>query len=346
MKMKAAVLYKTGQPLVVEDDIEIPKLHMGQVLVKIAYSGVCRSQLMEVQGKRGEDRYLPHLLGHEATGIIVDIGEGVKKVKKGDRVVLTWIKGEGMDVAGAKYYKGDIVINSGAITTFNEYSVVSENRCVKLSEGVPMDIGSLFGCAVLTGAGIITNDIRPAKGSTIAFFGIGGIGFSALMASVIYECSEIIAVDVEEYKLEMAKGFGATNVINSKVNDPVEGIREITGGRGVDYAVEASGLSSVIEQAFQSVRKGGGLCVFASHPAYNDKIRLDPFDLICGKQIRGSWGGDSKPDRDIPLFARLYLSGKLPIEKLISRRYLLDDINDALQDIENREVARGLVEIG
>ena len=246
MKMKAAVLYKTGQPLVVEDDIEIPKLHMGQVLVKIAYSGVCRSQLMEVQGKRGEDRYLPHLLGHEATGIIVDVGEGVKKVKNGDRVVLTWIKGEGMDVAGAKYYKGDIVINSGAITTFNEYSVVSENRCVKLSDGVPMDIGSLLGCAVLTGAGIITNDIRPAKGSTIAFFGIGGIGFSALMASVIYECSEIIAVDVEEYKLEMAKGFGATNAINSKVNDPVEGIREITGGRGVDYAVEASGLSSVI----------------------------------------------------------------------------------------------------
>ncbi len=345
MKIKAAVLYKVNQPLVVESDVETPQLAYGQLLVKIFYSGVCRSQLMEARGKRGEDRYLPHLLGHEATGEVVETGSGVTKVKKGDRVILTWIKSEGIDAGGTKYRKGDLVINAGAVTTFSEYSVVSENRCVKLPDGVPADIGCLFGCVIQTGAGIIINTVKPAKNSTLAIFGVGGVGLSALMAAKLYDCSSVIAVDVEDHKLEMAKEFGATHTINSKKSNPVAEILKLTCGNGVDYSVDASGYAVSIEQAFQSVRKAGGLCVFASHPAHNDKIRIDPFDLICGKQIKGSWGGESKPDRDIPKIAGLYREGKLPLEKLVSGRYPLERINEALLDIENHKVARAMIEI-
>lgn len=345
MRTRAAVLYEVNRPIIIETDIEVPQLSRGQVLVRIFYSGICHSQLMEARGKRGEDRYLPHLLGHEATAEVVDVGSDVSKVKKWDRVVLTWIKAEGIEAGGTKYRKGSAIINAGAVTTFSEYAVVSENRCVKLPIGIPLDIGSLFGCAIQTGAGIIINTVQPAKKSTLAIFGLGGIGLSALMAAKLYDCSTIIAVDVEERKLDMAREFGATHTINSLKHDPVSEILEITGGNGLDYAVDASGLTVPIEQAFQSVRKSGGLCVFATHPAHNDKIRIDPFDLICGKQIKGSWGGDSNPDRDIPRLAKLYLDGKLPLEKMITRRYSLDQINEALQNIENRKVARVLLEI-
>ena len=345
MRMKAAVLYQIGEHLVIDNDIEIPPLNQGQVLVKIFVSGICHSQLMEVRGKRGQDKYLPHLLGHEATGEVIDVGYGVTKVKKGDYVVLTWIKGEGMDVPGAEYRKGDIIIHSGGVTTFNEYSVISENRCLKLPEEIPKDVGALFGCALPTGAGIVINSVKPEKGSSIAVFGLGGIGLSALMALKLFDCTTVIAVDVESSKLELAKEFGATHLINGAEDDSNEKILEITKGIGVDYSIEAAGFSRTIEIAFQSVRKEGGLCVFASHPAYNDKIKIDPFDLICGKQIRGSWGGESKPDRDIPQLVQLYLDGKLPIEKLITHRFSLDEINQALDYMENRKATRSLIEI-
>ncbi len=343
--MKAAVLYQTGQPLVVEENIEIPALQPGQVLVKLAYSGVCHSQLMEVRGKRGEDRYLPHLLGHEGSGKIIKVGEQVTKVQPGDKVVLGWIKGNGKNVVSTQYHKGDITINAGGVTTFSEYSVISENRCIKLPKGIPLDIAVLFGCAVPTGAGIITNTIKPKSENSFAIFGIGGIGLSALMATKLFGCSPIIAVDIEDHKLQQAQEFGATHLINAQQENPVEKIYQLTEGKGVDYSVEAGGLTTTIEQAFQSVRNGGGLCVFASHPKYGDKIKIDPFDLICGKRIEGSWGGHCQPDKDLPKFFQLYQDGQLPLKKLLSRRYSLEKINDALGDLENRKISRAIIEI-
>jgi S-(hydroxymethyl)glutathione dehydrogenase/alcohol dehydrogenase len=341
--MKAAILYETGRPLVVENHIEIPSLRAGQVLVKIHFSGICHSQLMETQGKRGEDPHLPHMLGHEGSATILEIGPGVTRFKKDDVVILTWIKSLGADVPQTKYKKRNQVINAGGVTTFSDCSIVSENRCVPLPEGVPLDIASLFGCAVLTGAGIVTNTIRPSAKNSLAIFGLGGIGLSALMAANLYKCQTLIAVDIEKNKLELAIEFGATHLIDSSMEDPIERIREITGGVGVDYSIEAAGLVKTIEQAFQSVRKGGGKCVFATHPTANEKIMIDPFDLICGKQIQGSWGGDSKPEEDVPQFAQLYRDGKLPLEKLFTRRYSLDQINEALSDLEQRKVGRPLL---
>jgi len=345
--MKAAVLIQHNKPLKLLSGIEYYPPGRGQVLIKLAYSGVCHSQLMEVRGHRGSDAYLPHMLGHEGSGKVIEVGEGVSKVSKGDLVVLGWIKGSGLDGGGVKYRCHCLPqeINAGGVTTFNEYALVSENRVVPLPAGVPLDIAVLFGCAVPTGVGIITNDLRPEPGSSIAIFGLGGIGMSALMATMLFECANVIAVDVSADKLSLARSFGATHSINATQGDPVNEIRSLTGGIGVDYSVEASGQVSVIEQAFESVRRGGGLCVFASHPKHGKKISLDPFELICGKQIRGSWGGSTDPDRDIPLFAKLYLEGKLPLDKLITKRYHLNDINQALDDMEQGRVGRPLIEI-
>ena len=343
--MKAAVLYKTGEPLIVEDNIKIPNLNAGQVLVEVAYSGICRSQLMEARGHRGPDPYLPHLLGHEGAGVVIDIGKDVKKVLTGDHVVLTWIKGEGTNCAGAIYNKNNVQINSGSVTTFSNYTIVSENRCVPIPKGVPLDVATLLGCAIPTGAGIIMNSIRPNKESSIAVFGTGGIGLSAIMATKLFNCATIIAVDIDDSKLQIAEELGATHMINSSKENPIEKIKAITNGIGVNYAVEAAGKAKVIEQAFQSVRDKGGLCIFAGHPAHNERIHLDPFDLIKGKQIQGSWGGECKPDRDMPLLANYFLEGKLPLEKLISHRYKLEEINQALNDLEKHKITRAILEM-
>ena len=345
--MCAAVLSQLNQPLEVMAGIRFPAPRRGQVLVKLAYSGVCHSQLMESRGRRGVDPYLPHLLGHEGTGRVIATGEGVTKVKPGDKVVLGWIKGSGLEGGGSQYLCDSLPhpINAGGVTTFNEYTLASENRLVPLPVGVPMDLAVLFGCAVPTGAGIITNDLRPSPGSTVAIFGLGGIGLSALMATMLFSCSKVIAVDVAADKLELARSFGATHTIDASQSDAVGEIRALTNMVGVDFAIEASGQARVIEQAFESVRRAGGACVFASHPEHGQRISIDPYELICGKQLRGSWGGSSNPDRDVPVFAALYREGRLPLEKLIGKRYPLSAINEALDDLESRRVARPLIEI-
>lgn len=344
--MKAAVLEKVNSPLIIKE-INIPKLQPGQVLVKIAFSGICHSQLMEVQGKRGVDNYLPHLLGHEGSGIVTYIGENVKKVKVGDKVILGWIKSSGQDVGSTKYTDlSGKVVNAGAVTTFSEFSVVSENRCTIIPDGVPMDIAVLFGCAVLTGAGIVTNSVKPAPGSKIAIFGLGGIGLSALMAASLYNCSMVVAIDVKDEKLELAKQLGATHTINSLKFDPVKSIDELTKGEMLDYSIESAGLIQTIEQAFNSIKRKGGLCIFASHPQNGEKISIDPYELICGKNIKGTWGGMCNPDVDIPKFAKLYKDGRLPLEKLITKRYSLNNINEAFSDLEKGIVFRPLIDFG
>jgi S-(hydroxymethyl)glutathione dehydrogenase / alcohol dehydrogenase len=340
--MRGAVLWKTGEPLSVEDYIEIPDLKDGQVLVKISYSGVCRSQLMEVRGLRGEDKYLPHLSGHEGCGEVIEVGNSVTKVRVGDSVILGWIKSSGKDVKGAIYECNGVKVNSGPVTTFSNYSIVSENRVVRLPQGIPKDIAVLFGCALPTGAGLVLNEISPKKGSSIAIIGLGGIGLSALMATKVLNCDPVIAIDISEEKLEMAVLFGASHTINSSNEDVIQRVFEITNGLGVDFSIEAAGQAKTIETAFKII-KDKGECVFASHPAKGEIIRLDPHELISGKTIKGSWGGGVKPDSDIPKLAKIYLEGKLPLEHLISKVYSLDEINQALEDLENYKVFRPII---
>ena len=340
--LRAAVLRGLGQRLEIEE-LQFPVLGPGQVLVEVAFSGVCRSQLMEVRGGRGSDPWLPHLLGHEGAGTVIEVGDSVTKVAVGDQVIMTWIRGDGADAKGTTYLGVDGPVNAGPVTTFGTHAVVAENRLVRLPDGVPLDVAVLFGCALPTGAGMILNELRPEPRSSLAVFGLGGIGLSAVMASCFYECHPVIAVDVSEAKLEMARAFGASHVINASLQDPVAGIRQLSGGRGVDCSVEAAGSTLTIEQAFASVHKHGGRCLFASHPESGNVIRLDPHDLISGKSIAGSWGGGSHPDVDVPKLATLYRDGRLPLERLITRRYSLEDVNQALDDIETGRVFRPLL---
>lgn len=345
LAMKAAVLYQTGKPLVI-DELETPELRRGQVLVKLRLSGVCHSQLMEARGLRGEDRYLPHLLGHEGVGIVESIGPEVTKVARGDRVVLGWLKGSGLEGGSVQYRnRNGQQINAGSVTTFSEFSVVSENRLTKVPNAIQDSIAVLFGCAVPTGAGIVLNELKPAAGSSLAIFGLGGIGLSALMACTDLGLKRIIAVDVEHQKLELAQKLGATDVIDASSCDPQRAMMEVTDGAGVDYAIEATGLAKMIEKAFACLSKNGQL-VFASHPQSGDKITLDPFELISGKKIAGSWGGRCYPDRDLPHFFDLYCAGKLPLDAFESATYPLDAVNQALADLEQRKVTRAILSMG
>jgi S-(hydroxymethyl)glutathione dehydrogenase/alcohol dehydrogenase len=342
--LKAAVLFECGTPLRILTDIEAPSPQRGQVFVKLSHSGICHSQLMEVRGARGPDNYRPHLLGHEGTAIVVSVGEGVTKVSPGDRVVLGWIKGQGLDAEPIQYRWQDLILNAGGVTTFNSHALVAENRCYRLPDDIPNDVGVLFGCAVPTGAGIVTNELKPQAGASAAVFGLGGIGLTALMALAAAGCVPIIAVDVVAEKLDAAIDCGATHVIDALQQDPVFAVRSLTAGQGVDYSIEAAGRARTIEQAFDSVRKFGGQCVFASHPVAGDRIQLDPHDLISGKIIRGTWGGASHPEHDIPLFAQMYRDGRLPLERLLRGRYALEEIDLALTSLEQKTAFRPLIE--
>ncbi len=341
--MKAAVLTELQKPLEILN-LEVPSLTKGQVLVDLIYSGLCHSQVMEITGQRGPDNYLPHLLGHEGVGIVRTVGEGVQKVKEGDIVVLGWIRGEGLEAAGGLYCCGDKTINSGGVTTFSEQTIAAENRLVKLPQGMPLKLAMLLGCALPTGAGLVFNELKPELAKTIAVFGLGGIGLSALIAAKHFKPSKLIAIDIEDHKLALAKELGATHVINSSKVDPVEAIHELTQG-GVDYSLEAGGTAKTIEQAFQSLRELGGQCVFASHPKEGETINLEPHAFHRGKNIKGSWGGGSKPDLDIPKLVELYKQGNMPLEKLISKSYTLDEVNEAVSDLEKRKITRALIVI-
>ncbi len=343
--MKAAVLFECNKPLKIINDITPPPIERGQVFVELAYSGVCHSQIMEISGGRGHDPYLPHLLGHEGSGIVREVGEDVTKVAPGDKVVLGWIKGVGIDSKLPKYKHGSLMLNAGGVTTFNSHAIVSENRCVKLPKQFPLEIAVLFGCAVPTGAGMALNEIYVSSDQTVAVYGLGGIGIIALMALKSKGCNNIIAVDIQSSKLELAKKLGAAHVINALDTDPVIEINAITSGRGVDFAIDAAGRTKTIEQAFMSLKRGGGICIFASHPPTGEKLQLDPYDFIIGKNLRGSWGGASQPDTDTKLYSEMYLSGKLPIQLLLERKYSLDNINDAIDDLASGQVMRPLIEL-
>ena len=341
---KAAVLFEPAQPLRIVT-LSIADLKPGQVLVDVGYSGVCQSQLLEVRGQRGPDRFLPHTLGHEGSGTVLEVGEGVTKIKAGDRVVLSWIKGSGADLPSTVYESASGPINSGAISTFMCQTVTCESRVTPIPDEMPLREAALLGCAIPTGAGIVLNTARVRPGNSVAVFGVGGIGLSAVLAADLVHATTIIAVDVFDEKLEQARRIGASHLINARQQDPLATILEITRGRGVDCAIEAAGERETMEAAFQAVRDSGGLCVLAGNLPHGERISLDPFDLIRGKRIVGSWGGETDPDRDIPRYAALHLSGALRLDALTTRCYRLGDINRALGDLEQGVVGRALIDM-
>ena len=341
MFARAAVLEDLNKPLVIKD-IEIPNLLPGQVLVKVLFSGVCRSQLMEVQGHRGSDRWLPHLLGHEGSGIVLKIGKGVSKVKPGDAVILGWIKGEGIDSPGAKYLCGNQIINSGAVTTFSNYTIASENRLVLKPHSLNFDTAVLFGCALPTGAGMVLNELVPTSDQSVLVLGLGGIGLAAVAALKALGVQVIIAADISDKKLDLALKLGASHALNTSLKDFQLNFFDLV-ANGVDACVESGGKVETIELGFSLINKQHGKMIFASHPPEGEVIRISPHELISGKKIFGSCGGSTRPDFYVPIFHKLFASSVTSLDQLLTKKYSLEKINDALEDLKFGNIFRPLI---
>ena len=344
MLTKAAVLYETGKDLRIEE-LEIPDLGKGQVMVKLACSGVCHTQLNEVQGKNGPDRWLPHVLGHEGSGVVEEIGPDVTKVAPGDRVVLTWITGEGTAAApiGYKSIATGEKVNSGPVSTFGEYVVVSEQKVVPIGSSIPMDAAAMLGCAIPTGAGVVRNTFNAMPDDSLVVIGVGGVGLSTILGAASIGLKKIIAVDVREEKLKLACEFGATDIIRADTDDVEAAVKEFTDGQGADYAFEAAGTVASMELGLKLIKNTGTFAI-AGNLAKGETIRINPFDLIVGKRIIGTWGGETQPDRDIPFYEKCIEEGTLQADKLVSHRFPLDGINEALSLLEGGQVSRALIE--
>jgi S-(hydroxymethyl)glutathione dehydrogenase/alcohol dehydrogenase len=343
MKTTAAILVELAKPLELVD-LEIPALKPGQVLVEIAFSGVCHTQLLEARGRRGPDNFLPHCLGHEAGGTVLEVGSAITKVKPGQRVVLSWIKGSGLDVPGTVYEWNGKKVNAGGVTTFSQHAVVAENRLTPIADDFPLREAALLGCAVPTGLGAVFNTAAPRPGQSMAVFGVGGIGLCAVAAARINGLTPIVAVDVAPQRLAAAKKMGATHLIDASQCDPVAELQKLIPG-GPDFAVEASGRPDVMRQALHCVRQQGGAAVLVGNAEQGKLLELDPKQFNLGKRLLGTWGGDNVPDRDFPRYVKLVRDGLLSLEPMLDRTYSLGDINQALDDLEARAVARPLIDM-
>ncbi len=333
-KFKAAVLRKTGQELSIEE-IESSSLSFGQVLVRLKYSGICRSQLMEKEGKRGEDKWLPHLLGHEGFGVVEEIGEGVSKCKPGDRVVLSWLEGKGIDADNPTYFDAlGNKINSGKVTTFSNYSVVSENRLFLAPQGFGEMFLPLFGCALLTGGGMAIKYGNRPEVKKACVIGFGGIGSAAALALKGIGNLQVEVVEVASEKIEMASKLGFNEIHN-----------EISKSSGdFDLIIEASGTISAIEEGFTNLSSTGTL-VFASHPENGSKISLDPHELIKGKRIFGTWGGDINPDEDMKTIGELLTKSGANLDLLLGELFSIDETSKGLAYLDSGKPGRPIMRL-
>jgi len=340
--MKAAILVRQNAPLEL-CEVEIPPLGVGQVLVKVAYAGLCGKQLDEISGRQGDDPHLPHLLGHEGSGIVEAVGPGVRKVRPGDHAVLHWMKGSGIQSEPPRFHEPLVPpdggsprdISAGWVTTFSEYAIASENRVTKMPADAPLDVLALLGCAVTTGLGIVFRQARLMPGQSIAVFGCGGIGLSVIMAAKLVNAYPIVAFDKSERKLELACELGATHALRSHAD-----------ARGFDVAVDAAGVPEIREWAYSATAEDG-MAVLAGVPHRDDQMTIDSFPLHFGRRLVGSHGGDTVPDVDIPRYYELYRRGVLPLDLLITDRVPLNFINNAVESMRRGEIlGRCLIEMG
>lgn len=340
MRTQAAILVDIDRLVI--DEITLPPPKPGQVLVEIKYSGVCHTQLLEVRGHRGKDTYLPHCLGHEGSGIVLEVGERVEKVKEGDAVILSWIKGSGANVAGSTFEWNGQKVNAGAITTFSRHSIISENRLTPIKKEFPLKEASLIGCAIPTGLGVVFNTAKPRAGESLAVFGCGGIGLCAIKGAAIAGCVPIFAIDINPAKLAAAKLMGATHLIDASKEDPVEAIQKIC---PLDFAIEASGNPSVMNQALKAVRPQGGAAVIIGNVRQGQHLTLDPKELNQGKRLLGTWGGDNLPDIHYPRYCNLIHYGQLNPKPLLGNTYSLSHIEQALLDLEQGLALRPILDM-
>ena len=337
MKTRAAILVEQKKPLVIEE-VEVPPLKLGQVLVKVLASGICGSQIGEINGVKGPDRFLPHLLGHEGCGEVLEAGEGVRSVKPGDRVVLHWRKGTGLESVTPVYESRIGRVNAGWVTTFNEHAIVSENRLTKVPAGFDVEAAALFGCAVTTAFGVVTNNAQVAIGQSVVVFGAGGIGLNIVQGAALAGAHPIVAVDLFDNRLELARSLGATHAVNSRRADPSEAIATIVGNDGADVVIDNTGNVEVIALASR-LTGPRGRTVLVGVPPQGATAAISTLPLHFEKRLMGSHGGECRPEADIPRYVRLVEDGRLSLAGVVGRRYGLDEINDAIDDMTSGRIA-------
>jgi len=355
---KAAVFKAIGEPIAVED-VEVRAPEEGEVRVAIQAAGLCHSDVSAINGTYATPR--PTVMGHEGAGFIEAVGPGVRTLKVGDPVILSTLAHCGhcpeCDVGhptlchypprpGTPFRAGGTpAYNFANASTFAELTVVKESSAIKIPKEMPMAQAALIGCGIITGVGAVLNRAKVEAGRTMAVFGAGGIGLNIVQGGVLAGARRIIAVDLVPAKLEWAKKFGATDLVDGREGDPVQVVKDLSGGRGVDHAFEAVGHLGAIQQAFATLAPGGTLTIVGV-PQLDARADFVVNALRLDRTIQGCRYGTARPQNDFPMLADLYLHGKLKIDELITRHYPLDEINTAIDDLERGELARGVFDIG
>jgi S-(hydroxymethyl)glutathione dehydrogenase/alcohol dehydrogenase len=340
---KAAILAHSRKPLVI-DEIALPQaLEAGQVLVKVLYTTICGAQINEIDAVKGPDKFLPHLLGHEASARVIEIGPGVTSVKAGDTVVLHWRPSQGIQAKPAAYSWRGEKLNAGWVTTFNDHAVISENRMTVIPADFDLKVAPLFGCAVTTAAGVVNNDAEMKIGESVVVFGVGGVGLNVVQFAQLAGGNPIVAVDLLDHKLEMARARGATHCINAaKTADVAAAIRAIVGDKGPDKVIETTGAKQVIETAYD-LTHADGTCVLVGVP--NEKVSIYTLPIHFNKVLTGSHGGDARPHVDIPRIIRLIKAGRLSFDGIITDEFPLAEINPALDLVRSGKAGRVLLNV-
>ena len=355
--MKAAVFHEVGAPVAVEE-VELRAPAEGEVRVAIQAAGLCHSDVSAINGTYPTPR--PTVMGHEGAGFIDAVGPGVRTLKEGDAVVISTLAHCGhcpeCDVGHPTLcwnaprpstpftVRGKPAYNFANSSTFAERALVHASSAIPIPREMPMAQAALIGCGIITGVGAVLNRAKVEAGRTMAVFGAGGIGLNIIQGGVLAGARRIIAIDLVPSKLEWAKRFGATDVVDARDLDPVQAIKDLTRGRGADYAFEAVGHLKAIEQAFNALAPGGTLTIVGV-PKLDARSDFLVNALRLDRAILGCRYGTARPQHDFPMLADLYLTGRLKIDELITRHYSLDDVNHAIEDLEKGELARGVFDI-
>lgn len=340
---RAAILAESRKPLVV-DEIGLPdELGVGQVLVKVLYTSICGGQINEIAAAKGPDKFLPHLLGHEAAARVMETGPGVTQVKAGDTVVLHWRPSQGIQCQPPAYRWRGAKLNAGWVTTFNDYAVISENRMTVIPDDFDLKVAPLLGCAVTTAAGVINNDAKVKIGESVVVFGVGGVGLNLVQFAALAGANPIVAADLLDSKLDMARQRGATHCLNSKTAGKLDGaIREIVGAKGPDKVIDTTGAKSVIEMAYDLTHPDG-TCVLVGVPS--EKVTIYTLPIHFNKVLTGSHGGEAVPHVDIPRIVRLMKAGKLSFDGIVTDEFPLEKINEALDLVRSGTAGRVLLNV-
>jgi len=372
MKIKAAVLRERGkstpyfnsQPLSIEEINLDPPLS-GEVLVQIKAAGLCHSDLVAISGERAKP--IPMVIGHEACGVVCELGADVKDLAIGDHVVPVYVAkcgccemcqegrpalcepatiantaGTFVDGTTRLHSNGERIFHHSGVAAFSEYAVISQNALVKIDTEIPFDVAALFGCAVVTGVGSVVNTAKVSPGDSVAIVGLGGVGLNALLASIASGAGQVVAIDQKDKKLQIASKFGAHKTFSSNLEDCVEEILDFTDG-GVNFSFETAGVPNALDLAYKITRRGG-TTVVAGMPGPESKVTLSHLSIAAEERtIKGSYMGSCVPGRDIPRYINLYKNGKLPIEKLLGEKVELEGLNDAFDRLDSGESLRQIL---